>query len=136
MDAWNQCSFSWGSSWCGFCWNLCQFLTLSVSCNYFDNTCFPTCPGFQVLWFWFLSQHSFSTTQDLIKDLSTPAPNSKDLHFPSKYSQSFTVQCNACFWKQHWSYWRNPQYNAIRFFMTIIIGILFGLIFWNKGQQT
>ncbi|GMY25144.1 ABC transporter G family member 34-like [Fagus crenata] len=78
----------------------------------------------------------YQTTQDLIKGLSTPAPNSKDLHFPSKYSQSFTVQCNACFWKQHWSYWRNPQYNAIRFFMTIIIGILFGLIFWNKGQQT
>ncbi|KAJ9181423.1 hypothetical protein P3X46_009555 [Hevea brasiliensis] len=74
--------------------------------------------------------------QDLIKELSTPAPGTKDLYFPSKYSQSFLVQCMACFWKQYWSYWRNPQYNAIRFFLTIVIGVLFGLIFWNKGQKT
>ncbi|PON42828.1 ABC transporter-like [Parasponia andersonii] len=74
--------------------------------------------------------------QELIKELSTPTPGSNDLHFPTKYSQPFFVQCKACFWKQHWSYWRNPQYNAVRFFMTIVIGALFGLIFWNKGQQT
>ncbi|KAF3960177.1 hypothetical protein CMV_015084 [Castanea mollissima] len=74
--------------------------------------------------------------QELIKELSTPEPGSYDLHFRTKYSQPFSVQCKACFWKQNWSYWRNPQYNAIRFFMTIVIGVLFGLIFWNKGQKT
>ncbi|XP_030532381.1 pleiotropic drug resistance protein 2 [Rhodamnia argentea] len=78
----------------------------------------------------------YKRNQELIKELSTPAPGSKNLHFPTKYSQPFLTQCKACFWKQHWSYWRNPQYNAIRFFMTIVIGILFGLIFWNKGEQT
>lgn len=78
----------------------------------------------------------YQRNQELIKDVSTPAPGSKDLYFPTKYSQPFLVQCKACFWKQHWSYWRNPQYNAIRFFMTIVIGALFGLIFWNKGQKT
>ncbi|KAL6327286.1 hypothetical protein AAG906_017843 [Vitis piasezkii] len=45
----------------------------------------------------------------------------QNLYFPTKYSQSFITQCKACFWKQHWSYWRNPPYNAIRFFLTIII---------------
>ncbi|KAI4365646.1 hypothetical protein MLD38_021612 [Melastoma candidum] len=78
----------------------------------------------------------YQRNQALIKELSTPAPGSKDLYFPTQYSQPFLTQCRACFWKQHWSYWRNPQYNAIRFFMTIVIGCLFGLIFWNKGQQT
>ncbi|KAI6674140.1 hypothetical protein NL676_002046 [Syzygium grande] len=78
----------------------------------------------------------YQRNQELIKELSTPVPGSKDLYFPTKYSQPFLTQCKACFWKQHWSYWRNPQYNAIRFFMTIVIGALFGLIFWNKGQQT
>ncbi|KAL5583156.1 hypothetical protein UlMin_015598 [Ulmus minor] len=73
--------------------------------------------------------------QELIKELSSPQPGSKDLHFPTKYSQSFITQCHACFWKQHWSYWRNSQYNAIRFFMTIVIGILFGVIFWGKGDE-
>ncbi|KAK8600453.1 hypothetical protein V6N12_050307 [Hibiscus sabdariffa] len=77
----------------------------------------------------------YRMNQELIKDLSEPTPGSKDLFFPTKYSQPFLTQCKACFWKQHWSYWRNPPYNAIRFFMTIVIGILFGLIFWNKGQK-
>ncbi|PON42824.1 ABC transporter-like [Parasponia andersonii] len=77
----------------------------------------------------------YQRNQELIKELSTPTPGSRDLYFPTQYSQSFLVQCKACFWKQNWSYWRNPEYNAIRFFSTIVIGALFGLIFWNKGQQ-
>ncbi|KAJ7971515.1 Pleiotropic drug resistance ABC transporter [Quillaja saponaria] len=78
----------------------------------------------------------YKRNQELIKELSTPAPGSKDLYFPTKFSQSFFVQCKACFWKMHWSYWRNPQYNAIRFFLTITIGLLFGVIFWKKGKKT
>ncbi|KAL5060201.1 hypothetical protein RYX36_031805 [Vicia faba] len=73
--------------------------------------------------------------QELIKELSAPAPDSKDLYFPTKYSQSFFVQCKANFWKQNLSYWRNPQYNAVRFFMTILIGVLFGLIFWQQAKN-
>ncbi|KAL5545908.1 hypothetical protein UlMin_005595 [Ulmus minor] len=78
----------------------------------------------------------YQRNQELIEDLSTPKPGSEDLYFPTKYSQPFLVQCKACFWKQYWSYWRNPQYNAIRFLVTIVIGFLVGLIFWDKGQQT
>ncbi|TYI65456.1 hypothetical protein E1A91_D09G159800v1 [Gossypium mustelinum] len=77
----------------------------------------------------------YRMNQELIKELSAPAPGTKNLFFPTQYSQPFLTQCKACFWKQHWSYWRNPQYNAIRFFMTTVIGILFGIIFWNKGQR-
>ncbi|XP_058199071.1 pleiotropic drug resistance protein 2-like isoform X2 [Rhododendron vialii] len=77
----------------------------------------------------------YRRNQDLIKELSTPAPDAKDLYFPNQYSQPFLTQCKACFWKQHWSYWRNSQYNAIRFFMTAVFGILFGVIFWNKGNK-
>ncbi|KAG5562970.1 hypothetical protein RHGRI_005644 [Rhododendron griersonianum] len=77
----------------------------------------------------------YQRNQELIKELGTPAPGLEDLHFSTKYSQPFLTQCKACFWKQHWSYWRNPQYNAIRFFMTIVIGAIFGFILWKKGQQ-
>ncbi|KZV47168.1 pleiotropic drug resistance protein 2-like [Dorcoceras hygrometricum] len=77
----------------------------------------------------------YRRNQDLIKEISIPAPGSKDLFFPTRYSQSFLTQCKACFWKQNWSYWRNSQYNAIRFFTTIIIGIMFGVIFWQKGDK-
>ncbi|KAI4365625.1 hypothetical protein MLD38_021591 [Melastoma candidum] len=78
----------------------------------------------------------YQRNQELIKEISTPSPGSKDLSFPTRYSQPSLTQFRACFWKQHWSYWRNPQYNAIRFFMTIVIGCIFGFIFWNKGQRT
>ncbi|XP_042755335.1 pleiotropic drug resistance protein 2 [Lactuca sativa] len=78
----------------------------------------------------------YKRSQKLIKVLSTPIKGSKDLYFPTKYSHSFWTQCKACLWKQHWSYWRHPQYNVVRFFMTTIIGTLFGVIFWDKGQKT
>ncbi|KAJ9177965.1 hypothetical protein P3X46_009888 [Hevea brasiliensis] len=77
----------------------------------------------------------YRRNQELIKELGTPQPGSRDLYFPTQYSQSFITQCKACFWKQHWSYWRNSRYNAIRFFMTTMIGAMFGVIFWNKGGQ-
>ncbi|KAL9165231.1 hypothetical protein ABFS82_06G157600 [Erythranthe guttata] len=76
-----------------------------------------------------------SKNLELNKKLSIPEQGSHDLYFPTKYSQPFLVQFNACFWKQHWSYWRNPQYNVIRFFMTTVIGIIFGVIFWDKGDK-
>ncbi|XP_061340275.1 pleiotropic drug resistance protein 2-like isoform X6 [Gastrolobium bilobum] len=84
----------------------------------------------------YANSNLYQRNQELIKELSTPAPHSKDLYFPTKYSQSFFVQCKANFWKQHWSYWRNPQYNAVRFLVTIVIGVMFGIIFWQKAKKT
>ncbi|RDX73571.1 ABC transporter G family member 39, partial [Mucuna pruriens] len=78
----------------------------------------------------------YRRNQELIEELSTPSQDSKDLYFPTKYSQSFFVQFKANFWKQYWSYWRYPPYNAVRFFMTIVVGLMFGVIFWNKAQKT
>ncbi|XP_014513559.1 pleiotropic drug resistance protein 2 [Vigna radiata var. radiata] len=77
----------------------------------------------------------YQRNRELIKELSTPSEGTKELDFPNKYSQSFVTQCIACFWKQNLSYWRNPQYNAIRLFMSITIGVIFGLVFWKKGKK-
>lgn len=71
----------------------------------------------------------------LIKELSTPPSGSKDLYFPTKYSETFFTQCMACLWKQHLSYWRNPPYSAVRLLFTAIIAILFGTIFWDIGSK-
>ncbi|XP_039118156.1 LOW QUALITY PROTEIN: pleiotropic drug resistance protein 2-like [Dioscorea cayenensis subsp. rotundata] len=81
------------------------------------------------------SSSLYQKNQLLIEELSDPAPGSKDLSFSTKYAQSFITQWLVCFWKQHWSYWRDPQYNAIRFFTTIVTGVLFGTIFWNKFHK-
>ncbi|XP_076929681.1 pleiotropic drug resistance protein 1-like [Bidens hawaiensis] len=71
----------------------------------------------------------------LIAELSVPAPGTKDLYFPTQYSQSFFVQAMACLWKQRRSYWRNPPYTAVRFAFTTFIGIMFGTMFWDLGGK-
>ncbi|ONK80704.1 uncharacterized protein A4U43_C01F20830 [Asparagus officinalis] len=78
----------------------------------------------------------FRRNKDLISELSNPPPGSKDLYFPTKFSQSFFMQCIACFWKQYKSYWRNPSYTAIRMFFTTVIAFIFGTIFWRLGSKT
>ncbi|KAM1513519.1 hypothetical protein ACFX1Z_024934 [Malus domestica] len=78
----------------------------------------------------------YRRNKELIRQLSTPPPDCRDLHFPSQYSQSFYAQCIACFWKQRLSYWRNPPYTAVRFLFTAIIAIMFGTMFWDLGSKT
>ncbi|KAG7997947.1 hypothetical protein I3843_01G233700 [Carya illinoinensis] len=71
----------------------------------------------------------------LIKQSSKPAPGSKDLYFPSQYSQSLFAQCLACLWEQHWSYWCNPPYTAARMLFTIAIALTFGTMFLGLGSK-
>ncbi|GLT67729.1 hypothetical protein SLA2020_400150 [Shorea laevis] len=78
----------------------------------------------------------YRRNKELITALSTPTPDSKELYFPTKYSQSFLTQCAACLWKQHWSYWRNPPYTAVRFLFSTFIGLTFGTMFWDLGSKT
>ncbi|CAB4266695.1 unnamed protein product [Prunus armeniaca] len=77
----------------------------------------------------------YGRNKALIKDLSTPPAGSKDLYFPTQYSQSFFSQCMACLWKQHLSYWRNPPYGAVRLLFTTFIALMFGTIFWDLGSK-
>lgn len=81
------------------------------------------------------SSSLFQRNQALIQELSVPPSGSKDLHFPTKFSQSFVVQLWASLWKQSLSYWRNPDYNAVKMFFTAIIAIMLGTIFWNLGSK-
>lgn len=71
----------------------------------------------------------------LLRELSTPPPDSQKLHFPSKYSRSYFTQCKACLWKQHKSYWRNTPYNAVRLVFSTSMAIIFGVIFQGLGTR-
>nr|Q949G3.1 RecName: Full=Pleiotropic drug resistance protein 1; AltName: Full=NpPDR1 [Nicotiana plumbaginifolia]CAC40990.1 ABC1 protein [Nicotiana plumbaginifolia] len=71
----------------------------------------------------------------LIDELSVPRPGTSDLHFDSEFSQPFWTQCMACLWKQHWSYWRNPAYTAVRLIFTTFIALIFGTMFWDIGTK-
>ncbi|CAL1388195.1 unnamed protein product [Linum trigynum] len=77
----------------------------------------------------------YKRNKDLIKELSSPLPGSNDLFFQTQYAQTFFTQCMACLKKQHWSYWRNPPYNAVRLIFTVFIALMYGTIFWNLGSK-
>ncbi|XVF24885.1 hypothetical protein REPUB_Repub13aG0166000 [Reevesia pubescens] len=72
----------------------------------------------------------------LIEQLNMPSPGSKELHFPTHYSQSFFSQFLVCLWKQRRSYWRNTSYTAVRFFFTTVIALMFGTMFWKVGSKS
>ncbi|KAJ4765893.1 ABC transporter [Rhynchospora pubera] len=77
----------------------------------------------------------FKTNKEMIDNLSKPTGDAKELTFPTKYAQSFFNQYIACLWKQNLSYWRNPQYTAVRFFYTVVISLMFGTICWKFGSR-
>ncbi|PSS36226.1 ABC transporter G family member 32 like [Actinidia chinensis var. chinensis] len=77
----------------------------------------------------------FQCNKELVEILSKPNRESKDLNFPTKYSQAYVDQFLACLWKQNLSYWRNPQYTAVRFFYTVIISLMLGTICWRFGSK-
>ncbi|XP_042498687.1 ABC transporter G family member 39-like [Macadamia integrifolia] len=78
----------------------------------------------------------FWRNKALITELSTAPPGSKDLYFPTQFSQPLFTQCVACLWKQHKSYWRNPAYTSVRLLSTTVIALMFGTLFWDLGSKT
>ncbi|XP_019439503.1 PREDICTED: ABC transporter G family member 32 [Lupinus angustifolius] len=76
----------------------------------------------------------YQYNQELVESLSKPS-SSKELHFPTKYCRSPFDQFLTCLWKQNLSYWRNPQYTAVRFFYTVIISLMLGTICWRFGAK-
>ncbi|KAL5582721.1 hypothetical protein UlMin_015163 [Ulmus minor] len=77
----------------------------------------------------------YENNKEVVKQLSSPPPGSRDVHFPTRFSQNFWGQFKSCLWKQHLSYWRNPIYNLRRIFIALISALLFGALFLNQGQN-
>ncbi|KAE8008363.1 hypothetical protein FH972_004884 [Carpinus fangiana] len=73
--------------------------------------------------------------KELVRKLSYPADGSVELSFSTRFPQQGWEQFNACLWKQHLSYWRNPKYNLARLSIIIISSLLFGAALWQKGNK-
>ncbi|CAL5090781.1 unnamed protein product [Urochloa decumbens] len=70
----------------------------------------------------------------LVAELSKPRAGKKYLHFPPRYWPNFKAQCLTCLWKQHCSFWKNPQLNVTRFICRFGVSITFGIVFWQVGS--
>ncbi|KAM7254437.1 hypothetical protein ACFE04_003817 [Oxalis oulophora] len=82
-----------------------------------------------------ISTHNYRRNKALVKELSTPPPGAKDLHFNTQYSQSPWGQFKSCLWKQWWTYWRSPDYNLVRYSFTLAAALMVGTIFWRVGKK-
>ncbi|KAK8998889.1 hypothetical protein V6N11_070068 [Hibiscus sabdariffa] len=77
----------------------------------------------------------FRENLELVKQLSSPSPDSKELQFSTRFPQNGWEQFKACLWKQHLSYWRSPLYNLTRFFFFSASCTIFGILFWQRGDK-
>ncbi|XP_022728801.1 pleiotropic drug resistance protein 3-like [Durio zibethinus] len=77
----------------------------------------------------------YEINKELVRQLSTPPPGSRDLHFPTQFSQNFWGQFKYCLWKLQLSYWRSPSYNLMRLLHTIVVSLTLGILFWKQGMK-
>ncbi|XP_061351458.1 pleiotropic drug resistance protein 3-like isoform X2 [Gastrolobium bilobum] len=77
----------------------------------------------------------YEQNKELVEQLSSPPPDSRDLYFPSHFPQNGWEQFKACLWKQHLSYWRSPSYNLMRIMFVVASSFLFGILFWKQGKK-
>ncbi|XP_048225566.1 pleiotropic drug resistance protein 3 isoform X1 [Ricinus communis] len=77
----------------------------------------------------------YKENKELVKQLSSPMPGSKELHFSTRFPQNGWEQFKACFWKHHMSYWRSPSYNLTRLVYMVAASFLFGALFWQRGKE-
>ncbi|KAK1434148.1 hypothetical protein QVD17_11066 [Tagetes erecta] len=83
----------------------------------------------------FTSSSLHQRNKALVKELSVPPPGAVDLHFETQYAQSSLGQFKCCLWKMWWSYWRNPDYNLVRFSFTLLCALVVGSMFWKIGNK-
>ena len=60
--------------------------------------------------------------------------SSSELRIESRYATSFTTQARMTLGKYFAFYWRAPHYNMTRIIMTLLIALLYGLVYLNEGK--
>lgn len=60
--------------------------------------------------------------------------DSSELKIESRYATSFSTQVKMTLKKYFAFYWRAPHYNMTRIVMTLLIALLYGLIYLNEGK--
>ncbi|KXZ48202.1 hypothetical protein GPECTOR_29g109 [Gonium pectorale] len=83
---------------------------------------------------WAASDVSKRTAQT-IEECSRPASGSSPLSFGARYAVPMRAQFAVLMRRALVSYWRNPPYNVLRFLVTLGMGIMFGTLYWDRGNK-
>ncbi|KAG2492873.1 hypothetical protein HYH03_008788 [Edaphochlamys debaryana] len=71
----------------------------------------------------------------VIAAASEPAPGTAPLSFASRYAVGLPRQFALLMRRALTTYWRHPPYNVLRFLVTLGMGLMFGTLYWNRGNQ-
>lgn len=74
-------------------------------------------------------------TAALVDEHSAIVPGTQPLQFASLHAQSTGGQMKLLLRRSFVQYWRTPQYNMLRFIVTLTMGFLFGTLFWARGNK-
>ncbi|KAI4301667.1 hypothetical protein L6164_034920 [Bauhinia variegata] len=77
----------------------------------------------------------YENSKEVVKQLGSPQAGSKDLSFPTRFSQNGWFQFKSCLWKHNLSYWRSPSYNLRRLMHVFVTSLILGVLFWDQGQK-
>ncbi|GLC47082.1 hypothetical protein PLESTM_002024000 [Pleodorina starrii] len=74
-------------------------------------------------------------TSQIIDASSLPQPGSEPLGFSRRYAVSIGSQFALLMRRALVTYWRNPPYNVLRYMVTLSMGVLFGTLYWDRGNK-
>ncbi|KAG2441719.1 hypothetical protein HXX76_003334 [Chlamydomonas incerta] len=75
------------------------------------------------------------SNEAVIHAAAQPVPGSQPLAFSSRYAVSMWTQFRLLMRRALVTYWRNPPYNVLRFLVTLGMGIMFGTLYWDRGNK-
>lgn len=64
--------------------------------------------------------------EQVIAENAEPKKGSQKLSFDRRYAQSLWKQYTTNVWRFRQTYWRTVEYNAVRYLLTVLIGVAFG----------
>jgi hypothetical protein len=71
--------------------------------------------------------------QHVIDEFSTPKEGSQPLHFDTTFAKPMSRQFTINLWRFMITYWRTTEYNAVRYLLTVLIGLVFSFVFYKLG---
>lgn len=75
--------------------------------------------------------------EELCEALSCPASDTQlPISFETRYAAPLPVQLRACMLKAVTNYWRSPNYNFTRMFISVLVAVVFGSVFHDKRYDT
>ncbi|KAG2451837.1 hypothetical protein HYH02_003613 [Chlamydomonas schloesseri] len=75
------------------------------------------------------------SNEAVIHAAAQPEPDSEPLAFSSRYAVSLWTQFRLLMHRALVTYWRNPPYNVLRFLVTLGMGLMFGTLYWARGNK-